>query len=209
MNKGRTIQRDKSHILAEACHAIESSGILAGAGILAREYPFIPTSTKRGTRTPEAALKIFCRDGFIDRYSGAQLIFTPALRVISHLLPDQLPYHPNWRSGATHIAYWEMSASLDHVIPLARGGSDNESNIVTTSWTRNSAKSAGTLEELGWELHPPGQLESWDGLTQWFVRFGDANPGIVRAARLAAWHRAAKNTLRTALTDKRAEGTSQ
>ena len=34
---------------------------------------------------------------------------------------------------------------------------------------RNGAKGNWLLEELGWSLHPPGDMESWDGLLGWFV----------------------------------------
>jgi HNH endonuclease len=53
-------------------------------------------------------------------------------------------------------AFWEVGATIDHVVPVTRGGADDESNWVTTSMARNSAKMNWTLEELGWTLHPPG-----------------------------------------------------
>ena len=40
--------------------------------------------------------------------------------------------------------------TIDHVIPVARGGADDESNVVTTSMLRNSAKSNWLLDEVGW-----------------------------------------------------------
>ncbi len=48
-------------------------------------------------------------------------------------------------------------------------GKDDESNWVTTSMLRNSAKANWTLDELGWVLLPDEQLNKWDGLTDWFV----------------------------------------
>jgi hypothetical protein len=35
---------------------------------------------------------------------------------------------------------------------------------------KNTAKANFTIEELGWQLHPPGSLSEWDGLTGWFMR---------------------------------------
>ncbi|HEX6641798.1 MAG TPA: HNH endonuclease, partial [Thermoanaerobaculia bacterium] len=66
---------------------------------------------------------------------------------------------------------WELCPTLDHVVPIARGGSDDESNWVTTSMLRNSAKANWTLEELGWTVLPDEQLRKWDGLTNWFVGY--------------------------------------
>lgn len=35
----------------------------------------------------------------------------------------------------------------------------------------NGMKSGYMLEELGWELHPAGDVKSWDGSTRWFYDF--------------------------------------
>ena len=64
----------------------------------------------------------------------------------------------------THMIYWELFPTVDHVVPIARGGGDDESNWVTTSMLHNSAKSNWKLEELGWQLLPAGDIEQWDGL---------------------------------------------
>jgi len=108
--------------------------------------------------------RIFIRDGFIDRYSGTRLIFPGVLRVLSKLLRTDFPFHPNWKMSATHPAYWELFPTIDHVVPVTRGGVYDESNWVTTSQLRNSAKGLWTLDELGWELYPPGDYASWNGL---------------------------------------------
>jgi hypothetical protein len=73
----------------------------------------------------------------------------------------------------THPAYWELFPTLDHVVPIARGGWDDEANLVSTSTLHNSAKANWTLEELGWSLHPPGALSQWDGLLAWFLGFAE------------------------------------
>jgi len=39
--------------------------------------------------------RIFARDGFIDRYRGSRLIFPAALRLLSHYLPAEFPFHKN------------------------------------------------------------------------------------------------------------------
>lgn len=67
----------------------------------------------------------------------------------------------------THPAYWELFPALDHVLPVCRGGRDDQDNLVSTSMLRNSTKSNWTLDELGWSIHPPGDMKHWDGLLAW------------------------------------------
>jgi len=72
---------------------------------------------------------------------------------------------PNGRQDRSHIAFWELFPSVDHVVPLALGGAHEMDNFVTTSMQRNLAKRNTTLEQLGWTLHEPGDLTTWDGLS--------------------------------------------
>jgi hypothetical protein len=178
--------------LATICAALSSGHREHAIAVLHREYPFAPVPATRRAYTPLESTRVFVRDGFIDRYSGIRLVFPAALRAISIELPVDFPYHPNWRTEDTHPAFWELSATLDHVIPVTRGGADDESNWVTTSMARNSAKSNGTLEEIGWSLHPLGDMKQWDGLLGWFVEYATAHPHVVASAYMRSWLRAAK-----------------
>jgi hypothetical protein len=91
----------------------------------------------------------------------------------------------------THEAFWELSPTIDHVVPVSRGGRDEDANWVTTSMRRNSAKSNWTLQELGWQLHPAGSLEEWDGLMSWFIRRVAAHPALLKVSLISRWNRAA------------------
>lgn len=146
--------------------------------------------TKRQYSTLQS-IKTFLRDGFIDRYSGERLLFPGALRILSLELPKVFPYQSHWKTSETHIAYWYFHPTVDHVVPVARGGSDSQGNLVTTSQMRNSAKSHWLLEEFGWELNPPGQLDVWDGLLTATQQYVDKNPWLLRDSLLGKWHRAA------------------
>ena len=110
------------------------------------------------------------RDGFVDRYSGKRLVFPGTLRLISKLLPKEFPFHVNWKTDECHFAFYELFPTIDHLVPVSRGGSDSDVNWVSTSMLRNAAKANFTAEELGWELVPPGNLNEWDGLTNWFLQ---------------------------------------
>ena len=118
-------------------------------------------------------LDVFYRDNFTCRYCGRKTVFSGLLRIISHLFPKEFPYHPNWKMDKTHPAYWKLSASCDHVVPRARGGSDDVENLVTCCYMCNTIKANWTLEELRWTLLEPSK-EEWDGLTGLFVKLMEA-----------------------------------
>ena len=94
---------------------------------------------------------------------------------------------------ATHQAFWELFPTLDHIVPIARGGEDSDANLVSTSMLRNSAKSNWTLEELGWSLYPPGNMNQWDGLLAWFMSYGEQNEHIITDKYIGRWYRTVKN----------------
>ena len=134
---------------------------------------------------------MFLGDGFIDRYSGTQLVFPGVLRLLARLLPAEFPAHPNWKMSASHIIYWELFPTVDHVVPIARGGTD-KNNWITTSMVLNSAKSNWTLDELRWTLLPSGDPGTWDGLLRWFLAFISRSPEHLADSYIKTWHSAAK-----------------
>ncbi len=116
------------------------------------------------------------------------------LRLLSRLLPTEFPFHLNWKMSESHVAYWELFPTIDHIIPVARGGADDETNWVCTSMLRNSAKSNWTLEELGWTLQPPGDYNQWDGLIGWFLKYTERYPAHLQETYIKRWHNAALRT---------------
>ena len=90
--------------------------------ILAAEYPFTPLPNAGRNYSPGQCMAVFVRDGFIDRYSGRRLVFPGTLRLLSLLLPQEFPFHSNWKTDACHSAFWELFPTIDHVVPVSRGG---------------------------------------------------------------------------------------
>lgn len=178
-------------LLQTVCSAIES-GAGSRARDLLKEFTPLPTAVPRTSWSKGRLIDKFLSDGFTDRYSGEPLVFPGALRALSILMPAEFPYHPNWRQSQTHPAYWLLYPTVDHVIPLARGGLDSESNVVTTSMLRNGQKANWLLEELDWPtaLAPP--LQAWDGLLPWFIRMFELEAKLRESSVLRAWYRAAK-----------------
>ena len=182
---------DKSEVIGLVCSAIARESLDEAKQVVRSQYPFEPCLSRTRKISAIQSTEVFIRDGFIDRYSGNRLVFPGTLRLLSVLLPEEFPTHPNWKMSETHIAFWELFPTVDHVYPFARGGEDNESNWVTTSMIRNSAKSNWTLEELGWSLLPRGDFRDWDGLVGWFVDSVENNPQHLENKYLRVWYSAA------------------
>lgn len=178
-------------MLLDVCAALTNRQVGHAGAILRDRYPFEPPLDRKRQSRPARDVRIFCRDGFVDRYSGERLVFPGTLRLLAKLLPNEFPYHPNWKTTACHLAFWELSPTIDHIVPFSHGGADSESNLVTTSMLRNSAKANFTLERLGWSLTPRGDLSEWDGLMSWFLIQVEENPRILDD-NLRMWQRAAQ-----------------
>ena len=182
---------EKSGVIVEACAALKSGGRDNAISLLKRDYPFVPQPATKRQYGPVESTRVFVHDGFIDQYTSERLIFPPVLRVISAEIPVEFPYHPNWKTDATHPAYWEAGATVDHLIPVSRGGADNDSNWVTTSMARNSAKGNWTIDELGWSLQERGDFKDWDGLLQWFLDYTNDHPTLLESVLMRQWRNAA------------------
>jgi len=180
--------------VAAVCEALSHGDEETAAELAAAELPFEGiAATKRAFSTTDA-MKVFRRDRFRDRYFGTKLLFPGTLRLLSFLLPEQVPFHKNWKMSECHELYWTRFPTVDHVVPVARGGADAEHNWVTTSQRANSAKSNWTLEELEWSLVDVDDDDAWDGLLGWFMHYVDADPTVLTDAYLRRWHRAALAT---------------
>ena len=141
---------DRTGTIAAVCALLKVDNAAEAAAMLQREYPFVSLKAVERKYGEAEAIRVFVRDGFLDRYTGKPLAFPGVLRILSLRLPEHFPFHPNWKMSETHIAFWELSPTIDHLVPVARGGVDAEHNSVTASMLRNSAKANWTLQELGW-----------------------------------------------------------
>lgn len=186
------IADEKADIIADVCAALATNRVHDATQSLAGRYPFAPPGNVGRRYSPRDLMAVHRRDGFIDRYSGHRLVFPGALRLISKLLPEQFPFHPNWKTDACHFAFYELFPTLDHVIPVSRGGADEMENWVTTSMLRNSAKANFILDELAWSLHPPGDFRQWDGMTAWFLDWAAKDTSILSDPYLRRWHDAVR-----------------
>ena len=90
-----------------------------------------------------------------------------------------------------HLAYWELFPTIDHVVPVSRGGVDSEENWVCCSMLTNGIKANWTLDQLQWELLPPGDMKEWDGMLDWFLQHVERNSALLQMPYLKTWYYAA------------------
>ena len=156
--------------------------------IIQNDYPFVYLPREKRMYTDKQKIKQFIKDGFIDRYSGQRLVNPGLLKVISYYLPNVFPYHPHWKMDECHNAYWELIPTVDHIHPIALGGTDSEENYATTSMLHNSIKNNWTLEQLQWTLYPAGDYTDWDGLTGLFIKLVEQDKELLKDAYIKRWY---------------------
>lgn len=183
---------DNSKITTDIFQATINDNLSKAKELIHKKYPHIPPQPVSRSHSLSDCLKIFIRDGFIDRYTGRKLFFPPALRIISLNLPDDFPYHPHWKMKNTHMAYWEFYPTIDHLLPIAKGGTNQLDNLVTTSQRSNSAKANWTLNELNWSLHQPGNIDEWDGMMKPSIIYLENHKTLLEDRLLKQWFNTAK-----------------
>ena len=194
MKPQTTTHEHKVSTIERICEVLTHEQRADASKIAQRDYPFVAPVPATRRYSPYQSCQVFIRDGFIDRYAGTRLVFPGALRILSIEMPKEFPFHPNWKMSESHIVYWELFPTIDHVVPVSKGGADEEQNWVSTSMLRNNAKSNWTLEELGWELKPKGDVKNWDGLTGWFLKYVDENSRFLDIPYIGNWYRAINRT---------------
>src|SRR6476659_7172468 len=112
----------KADIVQRICEALLRDDPEAARTVATTEYPFLSVANAGRKYSEHQMTSVFIRDGFLDRYSGAKLVFPGALRLLSRLMPEEFPAHPNWKMAVSHIVYWELFPTVDHIFPVARGG---------------------------------------------------------------------------------------
>lgn len=145
---------------------------------------------------PSEKLRIYQRDGFVDRYSPERwrLVHPGALRALSLRLPKWLhtsmgPHNIPAKHATNSPVWFDVWPAVDHVIPRAHSsGSNAETNLRCVSWWRDTSKGDRLLEETGWQLQPGGDLSEWDGLQGWFLKQIERNPSLLNDSMVRNWH---------------------
>ena len=186
---------DRIQALKQVSQMLCSDEQAAAEEILRNELPFEPPANAGRSYSTAEKLSVYFRDGFIDRYSGEKLLNPGYLRVLSKLFPEAFPFHTNWKMSQCHMAFWQYTPTVDHLIPVARGGVDEASNWVTTNMLHNAAKSNWFIAELAWTLHPPGNWREWCGLSEEFLYIVERNPQLRDDSYIRQWYSATRKVL--------------
>jgi 5-methylcytosine-specific restriction endonuclease McrA len=189
------VDKDKSLVISDIANMILEDKEITAKEIIKNEYPHTYFEIEKRTYTMVQKMNQFIRDGFIDRYTGQKLLNPGILKIISHYFPNEFPYHPHWKMTETHIAYWELIPTIDHIYPIAKGGQDDEKNWVTTSMKNNSIKSNYTIDEIHWNLYPKGDIADWDGLTKLFLKLVEKDKGLLKDGYIRSWYNVSKTCL--------------
>ena len=110
-------------------------------------------------------VQVFRRDSFTCCYCLSRVIPEPILRLLGHMYPEEFPHHPNWKAGCMHRAIPLLCAEVDHFHPVARGGSNEISNLRTACAPCNTRKADFLLAEIGMTDRSNEISSGWDGLT--------------------------------------------
>ena len=106
-------------------------------------------------RMPDEAteLEVYQRDRFRCRYCRAPVVPKLVIEFLSKRTDIDLRKEST--NLTTHGAYWLHSASIDHVVPHALGGTNDKENLVTACPACQFGKGSFSLEELRLTLRPP------------------------------------------------------
>ena len=144
--------------------------------VKARVVPGAPPTLLRHQRAPirmpstDMKKALFQRDGYHCRFCGIPVIPREVTNRIRKAYPAALPW--GRRNVEKHAAFLLMCAEYDHILPHARGGTNDLENILITCAGCNYGRICGsrchTLEEQF--LIDPRQRDpirsSWEGLTR-------------------------------------------
>lgn len=178
---------DKTLLIQNICSLLLENKKSDCIDLAKSNYPFVDRLIPKRQYSKFQMCQVFLKDGFIDRYSGDKLLFPGLIKILTIEFPEIFKYHRNWKMTETHMIYWELFPTIDHLVPVSRGGRDNIDNWITTSMIRNSAKSNWTIEEIGWTLHDKGNLCNWDGLTKYFIDLTNKNTDYEKDSYVRGW----------------------
>lgn len=205
---------DRAEVIMDACLALADDREACRA-ILRERYPFDPRARPRTVQRKDKTaidakvearafwnvdrrlqVQVFARDGFINRFTGEELIAPPVLRLLSREFPSDFPHQMAWRLGEVHIAYYDLYACTNKLLPPSRGGREEAGNLVTTTMPYVLARGESTVEEAGWVLTREYYVEEWDGMSMWFVEYVDEHQELREDNYFNQWYNALRQGLR-------------
>jgi hypothetical protein len=120
---------------------------------------------RSGPRMPAigVARDVLARDAYRCRFCGCRVMVNEARKTFLKVLPAATRLDGR---GRQHYAFGALRASVDHVVPFRRGGTNEKENLVTTCGPCQFGRGHWLLEEC--ELEDPRRYPPltgpWDGL---------------------------------------------
>lgn len=133
---------------------------------VASPTPFVPDELRAKPRMPGKATKaaLIARDGYHCRFCGIPVVRTEIISAIRKAYPEAARWGN--RNAEQHSGLQALMLHYDHILPHARGGTSDFSNMLITCAPCNCGRSNLTLEEVGLAdpfLRDPVR-SAWDGL---------------------------------------------
>ncbi len=157
-----TIHAWASRIMGPTDTALHRYRPVAGAAIATSSV------TKAKQRMPGSSIKaaVHARDGYRCRFCGSRVADPRARDAMKKMVPDVIPWSAEGKNW--HAAFYALTATIDHLVPHARGGGNDLDNLVTTCWPCNFGRGGWLIEEVA-IIDPrtrPPIIDHWDGLTR-------------------------------------------
>ncbi len=110
-------------------------------------------------------LIVFVRDHWTCQYCGSEVLFSPALKALDELHPNHAYYHRNGASSRMAKVLLDKCGCVDHITPVALGGTNDIDNLVCSCWSCNLKKSSLPPEQYP-RLEPAAKSSAlnWDGM---------------------------------------------
>jgi 5-methylcytosine-specific restriction endonuclease McrA len=152
-----------------ATYELMAGNINDGRELLRRLSFEISSPTRRRQLSIQDEADIFDRDRYQCRYCSRKLILPAVLRLVSHLCPDEFPYHMQGKATEIHPLAAVWRAEIDHVVPVSRGGDPyGGNNLVTACTACNRRKGSQLLEEIPEMTLRNAPLDrNWAGLSEY------------------------------------------
>jgi hypothetical protein len=132
---------------------------------------FIPVPKENRPRMPSASasMAIMARDGFRCRFCESRVVIRRAAHIFKHFVPEAARQGPT--NETRHFGLGTITASIDHLVPYSRGGTNDPGNLLTACGPCQFGRNVYTLDEveLANPLDYPPILDDWDGLTRLLV----------------------------------------
>ena len=146
---GTTPTLDQYRAAIEAAvQAVISGGAEAGREKLRPISSQVTLAPDRKPVSDELRVQAFRRDSFTCCYCLSRVIPEPILRLLGRIRPVEFPHDPNWKAGRMHRAVPLRCAEVDRLVPVARGGSNEITNLRTACAPCNTRKADFLLEEI-------------------------------------------------------------